>query len=259
MPFELLNLNLLLPGLMVVLFRIIGMSMAAPLFSSTTIPRRVKIAFALALSLMIYPAVQPTLPKDLTVAQALTGVVGELMVGLGIGFCLSLVFVATQVSGLMIAQQAGLALGRVFNPELNTSTTPIGQLFFLVLMGIFLGLNGHVAFVQAVLESFTFIPPLEFRVTSSTVELIIAMLTSAFVLAVRLAGPGLTALFLVTMAMGFISRTVPQLNILAVGFSIRSATALTMTAVTITVAQDVLVNGIVDFMEGVELFLRGPG
>ena len=257
MPFELLNLPLQLPALALVMFRVMGLFVSAPIFSSTSIPRRVKVLLALAMTMMTFPLVAQTLPADLTMPQVLAGVVGELMIGLAIGFGLTMIFVATQIGALMIAQQAGLALGRVFNPGLNAQTTPLGQLFYFITLGIFLAMQGHVALVRALLESFSFIPPLAFHVTPSVTELMIGMIASAFVLAIRLAGPSLTALFLVTLAMGFISRTVPQLNILAVGFSIRSTTALLMSAASLTVMQDLLVDGVIDTMETVRALLEG--
>ncbi len=257
MPFELLELPLLLPGLLLVMFRVLGLSISAPIFSARSIPRRVKVGLAMVTAMMTFPLVAPTLPSDLTLAQALVGVVGELMIGLAIGFALSAIFVATQLAGLMIAQQAGLALGQVFNPGLDSRTTPLGQLLFFVMTGVFLAMNGHVALVRSLLESFSFVPPLAFRVTPSVTELIVGLMTSSFVVAIRLAGPALTALFLVTLAMGFVSRTVPQLNILAVGFSIRSSTALVMTAASLTVAQDLLVDGLVETMEAIQALLQG--
>ncbi|MBN1345952.1 MAG: flagellar biosynthetic protein FliR [Phycisphaerae bacterium] len=259
MPYDLLHLQVLLPSLLVVLFRVAGISISAPFFSSTVIPRRVKIGLAMVTSLMAFPMVQPMLPTDLTLVQALTGIVGEVMVGLGIGLGMSLVFLSTQIAGLMIAQQGGLALGQIYNPELDTQTTPLGHVFFLGLMGVFLAIDGHVAVFKALLESFQFVPPLTFHVTPSVVELFSGLLTSAFVLAIRLAGPALIALMLVTLAMGFISRTVPQLNILAVGFSIRSSVALLMAAVSLSVAQDLLVDGVVDTMDALRAMLRGLG
>lgn len=257
MPFESLNLPLMLPGLLLVLFRVAGLSIATPLFSSTALPRAAKVGLAFALAVMCYPLAQPHLPTDLTLQVVLAGVVSEIMIGLGIGLALMLPFIATQIGGLMIAQQGGLALGQVFNPGLNTQTTPLGQLIYMGMMGIFLMMDGHVAVVRSIVESFALVPPLTFEVTPSIIELMCGLITSAFVLAVRLAGPALTALFLITLSMGFISRTVPQLNILAVGFSIRSSTALLMAAVTLNNAQDVLVDSLIDTMRAVQAMLTG--
>ncbi len=257
MPYDLLNVPLMLPGFLLVLFRVAGLAIASPLYSSTALPRAAKVGMAFAIAVMCYPLAQPTLPGELTLPVVLAGVLGEIMIGLGIGLALTLPFVATQVGGLMIAQQGGLALGRVFNPGLNTQTTPLGQLIYMGMMGIFLMMDGHVAVVRSVVESFALVPPLTFEVTPSIVKLMCGLITSAFVVAVRLAGPALTALFLVTLAMGFISRTVPQLNILAVGFSVRSSTALLMAAVTVNNAQDLLVDAMIDTMQAVQAMLSG--
>lgn len=257
MPFELLRLPLLLPGLALVLFRVVGLSLSAPIFSATAIPRRVKIGLALAISMMTFPLVQPVLPEELTLPQVLAGVVGEMMVGLAIGYGLSMVFTAVQLAGSMIDQQAGTALGHVFNPGLESSSTVMGQLLFFMVMGVFLAMNGHVAVVRALLESFARIPPMGFRVTPSVVDLLVGLLTSSFILAIRLAGPVLTALLLVSLAKGFISRTVPQLNVLAVGFSIPSTVALLMLALSMTAAQDLLVEGLTDTMDALTTLLEG--
>ncbi len=257
MPFELLKLPLLLPGLVLVMFRVLGLALTAPLFSATAIPRRVKIGLAMAVAMMTFPMVQPMMPSELTFPQALAGVVGEMMIGLGIGYGLSMIFAAAQLAGSMIDQQAGMALGHVLNPGLESSSTVMGQLLFFVVMGIFLAMNGHVAVVRALMESFAQVPPLGFQVTPSITDLLVGLMTSSFVLAIRLAGPVLTAIFLVTLAKGFISRTVPQLNILAVGFSITSMVALIMTAASMTFAQDVLVDEIVENMDALRLLLKG--
>jgi flagellar biosynthesis protein FliR len=256
-PFELLKLPLLLPGLLLVLFRVLGLMLSAPIFSSPTVPRRIKIGLGVAVAMMVYPLVQSTMPAELTLPQAVAGVIGEMMIGLAIGYGLSMVFTAAQLAGSMIDQQAGMALGQVLNPGFDSQSTVMGQLMFFLVMAIFLAMQGHVAIVRSLLESFGFIPPLAFQATPSITEMLVGLLTSSFVLAIRLAGPTLTALFLVTLAKGFISRTVPQLNILAVGFSITSIVGILITAVTLTAGQDVLVDEIVETMDTLQALLKG--
>jgi flagellar biosynthetic protein FliR len=257
LPYEGLKLPLLLPGLLLVMFRVLGLAISAPIFSSAVIPRRAKALLAVATAMMAFPLVQPTLPADLTLPQVLAGVVGEMMVGLAIGYGLSMVFSAAQLAGSMIDQQAGMALGHVLNPALESNSTVMGQLLFFVVMAIFLAMNGHVAVVRSILESFGHVPPLAFRATPSVTHLMVGLLTSSFVLAIRIGGPALTALFLVTLAKGFLSRTIPQLNVLAVGFSITSMVALVMTAVSLTVGQDLLVDELIEAMATVRALLEG--
>ncbi len=83
--------------------------------------------------------------------------------------------------------------------------------------------------------------------------LLTEVLTAAFVLAIRLAAPALIALFLTTTAMGFLSRTMPQMNILTVGFTLKAMVALGATGITLGAAGDLLVNSAWDVLDLIRL------
>ncbi len=257
MPYELLSLQVQLPGLMLVMARVLGLAFSAPIFSSMAVPRLLKAYFALATALMAYPLVEPVLPQDLTLTQSLAGMTAEAMIGMAIGFGLSVVFSGVQLAGSMIDQQAGIAMGQVLNPAMDSSATVMGQFLFFIMLVVFLAANGHVAVVRATLESFQHVPPLSFRVTPSVVDLLVNMLASSFILAIRIGGPVLLSLFLVMLAKGFISRTVPQLNVLAVGFSIPAKVAILFTAISLIQMQDLMVDGLVDTMDKIQTLLKG--
>jgi len=76
------------------------------------------------------------------------------------------------------------------------------------------------------------------------------MLAAAFILGVRLAGPVLIALFVTGTGLGFLSRTMPQLNILTVGFALRLMVALAVAGMALCTCEDLLVDTI---WEGVDL------
>ncbi len=75
------------------------------------------------------------------------------------------------------------------------------------------------------------------------------MITAAFVMAVRLAGPILIALSLVTLAMGLLSRTMPQMNILSVGFTLRGMVMLGVAGLAIQTSQEVILDMIMSALE----------
>ena len=70
------------------------------------------------------------------------------------------------------------------------------------------------------------------------------LLSAAFILAIKLFAPVLIALLLTSLVMGFLGRTMPQLNILTIGFALRSMSALAVAAVALAASQDVLVEAI---------------
>ncbi len=228
-----------LPAWLMVLFRLTGIFLLAPMFGSQTIPRTVKAFMVLTLSLCVYPML---MAKGHTAAASLTGIIGpneaglltlslwnllpiiavELLLGYVIGYCASLPLIAMQIGGQVIDQQMGIAAGGVFNPDLDAEAGVMGQLYFMAGLAVFLIIGGHHAILLALVGSFEVIPISGFGTTGvdmdTSLGLVIGLLNVMFEMALKIAMPLLCILFLLRVAMGFIGRTVPQMNILSVGF-----------------------------------------
>ena len=218
-----------------VLFRLTGIFLLAPMFGSQTIPRIVKVFLVVGLSLCIYPMLLGT---GHVAAGSLGGIVDhglslwtlgalvamELLMGYIIGYAASLPLIGMQMGGNVIDQQMGVAAGGVFNPDLDGEATVISQLFFLTGLTIFLIIGGHQVLLLTLVGSFERVPIGGFGGPGSGVDmnaalgLVLGLLTVIFDMALRVAAPLLCILFLLRVAMGFIGRTVPQMNILSVGF-----------------------------------------
>ncbi len=244
MPFELLRYQMLLPAFGLVVARVAGLVLATPMFSSKQIPLPIKIWLIATLSLMAFPVVQPHLPTDVTIGMAATGMVGELMIGYLLGFAAAIVFYSAQTGGKIISHQAGMALGTVFNPIFDEESTVLDQVWFFTVTAVFLLARGHIAVIMVLLSSFENVPPLLASFDGSVGEFLIAMMSDMFELAIRLAGPTILALFVTSLLMGFLTKTMPQLNILSVGFSLKIGAALFVAAITIGFAEDMILNAI---------------
>ncbi len=251
MPWSLLNLHILLPGFALVLFRVAGLMVTAPMFGSDVIPARVKVALALVISATVFPMIAPTVPADITLSMAVVGVVGEMLIGLVIGLAMSLVLLGVQVAGMMIGQQAGIALASVVDPSQNTTTTVVGQVYVITTMLIFFAIGGHRMLVGALLDTFTVMPVLSFGFSSEQMVLLSDLLSAAYILAIKLFSPVLITLLLTTLAMGFLTRTMPQLNILSVGFALRSMAAIAASVVAIAASQDLLVDALLGALQAI--------
>ena len=249
-PFEIL---LSLPAFALVLTRVSGLMIAAPLFGSSMIPARIRVAMAVALSAMTFPLVASSIPQNLGWTTALTGILGELLIGTTIGLSLSLLLMGAEVGGMMVGRQAGIALANVYNPASDSQVSIVGQVYTIAFTIVFLLLGGHRAAVAALLDTFEVIPVLSFQMNDSIVLLLVEMLAATFILGIRLAGPVLIALFLVGTALAFLSRTMPQLNILTVGFAIRAISALAVAALAMGAAEDLLLDAVWDGVERIRL------
>jgi flagellar biosynthetic protein FliR len=248
-PWSLLNLHLLLPGFALVLFRVAGLMVTAPMFSSRVIPIRFRVGMALTIAAMIFPLVAPTVPADITLTTALVGVVGEMFIGLIIGLGVTIVLVGVQLTGMLIGQQAGIGLASVVDPTRGENSTVVGQVYMITTTLIFLGIGGDRLLIAALLDTFGVVPLLEFRFGQSMLNLVADLLSAAFILAIKLFAPVLIAMMLTSITLGFLGRTMPQLNILSVGFAVRSMAALGTAAFALAASGDVLIEALIDTLE----------
>jgi flagellar biosynthetic protein FliR len=244
-----------LPVFVLVLFRIGGLLMTAPLLSSEMIPMRVRAAMAMTLALIVFPLVAPQAPADLSLSLLVIGGVTELAIGAVCGVAVSITLMAAEMAGTMVGQQAGIGLGEVFDPAMGGEVSIMGQVFSIVLVTSFLIIGGHRAMIAGVLDSYQSTPLLTGRFDESAVELLIDLLGSSFLLAIRVAGPALTAMFLTMVALSFLSRTMPQLNILSVGFQVQTMVAMGITGLAIMAMQELLVGGVWDGLDAMRGWL----
>ncbi len=256
MPSSIAHFYSFLPAFLLVLFRIGGLVLAAPLFSSPVLPNQFKALLVLGMSLAVFPMMLPHITAPATLASAVGGMVGELAIGVLIGLGITLVFAGVQVAGQLISQQAGLALGDVFNPMFESSTTVVSEVYFYVAMMIFLVVGGDQALIRALLDSFKSIPPLTLQSSGNFANVLVNLLTLSFTISIRVGGPTMLALLLAFLALGFISRTVPQLNLLTIGFPIKLALALAMMAMTMMSLETVLLDGVTTCMDALARALR---
>ncbi|MAE66709.1 MAG: hypothetical protein CMJ18_20775 [Phycisphaeraceae bacterium] len=218
------------PAWLLVLFRLSGLFLAAPMLSSRVIPMRIKIMTALGLSFCVYPMLLQS-PASAGHVTAVVGsgfsfwsmgamVAAELTIGWLIGYGATLPLMAMQMGGRMIAQQIGLGLAEIFSPG-EEQAGLVSALFLLVALSVFVAIDGHLVLVRILVSSFDHVPLGGFRVDRSVFDLVIGLLDSMLDLSLRVAAPLLCLVFLETVATGFIMRTVPQINILSVGFAMR--------------------------------------
>jgi len=258
MPLPALNLFAILPAFALVLFRVSGMVMTAPIFGSPVIPLRIRAALTFVLTLITFPLLGNQLPRAMTLSDVVSGLVGEFMIGAAIGLALTMMLLAGEVAGTLIGQQAGLALGEVSNPLQEHQASVLGQIYTTVLTLVFLIAGGHRAIIATVMDTFAIIPVLTMRDTESIVVLLTETLTAAFVAGIRIAGPAMIALFLAAITLAVLSRAMPQLNILTVGFTIKVILALGVAWLALSFCEGLFLQVVVDGLDTVRAAFQLP-
>ncbi len=216
------------PLFMLVLFRIAGIMAVAPLLSASFIPVRIKFFLVLVLSMAVFPLVPRTVWVPAQWADLAWAVGTEMLIGITMGFALSLLFTGLEVGIEMVSHQMGLSMAQLIDPLSDITTNVLSQFYTLLATVIYVLINGHLVLIQSLVQTFQTVPLMGARVGDNVVAMLVSVLTGSYMLAIRVAGPALVAIFLATIALGFISRTMPQLNILAAGFSIRIFLAFIM-------------------------------
>ncbi|MEZ6071900.1 MAG: flagellar biosynthetic protein FliR [Pirellulales bacterium] len=217
-----------------VLSRVSGLMLVAPLFGSSDIPTNVRAFLAAAAALLVMPTqwnVSLAPPHNLVDLGLLVST--ELMVGLFLSVGLLVLFSGVQLGGQIIAQMSGMTLATVFSPGFAASVPLLSQFFYLSTMSFFLIFGGHRAVLVGLLDTFTTVPLGTFTLSRDVVDSLVILFAESFHLGLRVAAPSMAALLLSTLVTGLISRALPQLNILALGFGINAMMTMAILAVSL--------------------------
>ncbi|MHC4405761.1 MAG: flagellar biosynthetic protein FliR [Planctomycetota bacterium] len=206
-----------------VLTRVSGLVITAPIYGSPEVPARVRALLAFSLAVLITPSQWTAEVQDPgTTLNYLVLIGSELLIGLCLGLGIVILFSGIQLAGQMIGRIGGLMLADVFDPSAGISVPMFSRLLYLVTLAVFVCIGGHRVVMAGLLDTFQTIPPGSGAVPTSIADTFVLVLAQSFVLAIRAAAPVVTSLLVSTLVMGLISRTLPQLNVLAVGFGMNA-------------------------------------
>ena len=212
-----------------VLARTGALVMIAPIFSTQSLPRRVRGLIAVAMSLLVTPAFLGTsMPASENIGEYGRMLASEALVGLLLGFGMNILFSGVQVAGQIVSQLSGLSLAEVFSPGFEEDVSVFSQLFYMLTLAVFVAVGGHRVMTEALLDTFKAAPPGHAGLGTNFVDVLTSILTQSFALGIRAAAPLMIALLLSNIVLGLISRTLPQINVIAVGFSVNSLLALAL-------------------------------
>ncbi len=254
---ELIAPYLRLPEFALITARLAALLLVLPFFGALSIPTNLRVLFVAALALLMTPFVRLSQPPT-TMLELLWAAAGELMIGALLGAVLAACFLGLQLAGMLIAQETGLAYGSILDPTLDQEETSLGSFYLQFGMAIFLALGGHRAVMAACLDSFRTLPLMSpFDAPGPGLHLVATTITTACELAFRVALPTLLTLFMLNLALGLISRTVPQLNLLSIGFSIKGILGFALMAVGLPFAAEAFVQTLETTGEWIAEVLHG--
>jgi len=232
------------PAYVLVVFRLAGLMIFAPLLGSGRIPRRIKV---MCVSIKA-PVSLPETNWELAI-----GIGGEIAFGLAMGIVLSFTFIAVQWAGEMIGQQMGLNMSEVLDPQFGGAGSLVGDLYFMLTLSVFLLIGGHREMIRGIRMSFDTLPLLSLGIDRPLLDTIVGLFQSCTMLAVQLAAPMLVTMLVVDLALGCIGKAMPQMNVLTAGLSIRSLMGLAVMIVGVRITVYVINGELREAMRFVQL------
>ena len=212
----------LVQGFLICLARVAAVFAVIPVFSGGQLPPQMRIGIAVMFALLTYPVVQQVLPvTPLTVVDMAMIVAAEVIFGLLVGFLAQLIFMAAEFAGSVVGYQMGFAMANVFDPTTQQQVALISQFQGVFAILLFLSMNVHHMFLEAIVASFMLLPPGNLNLSGGAIPMIVELSNHALVLSVRLVAPILVILILANLILGLITRIVPQLNVLFLSFPMK--------------------------------------
>lgn len=232
---------------LLVFVRMTGLFVIAPIFSRRSIPTTFKVglSFLLALILMNTLAVQ-NLENYTNLLQYTLLIAKEFIVGITIGYVAYLVFISIYMAGQVIDMQIGFGMVNVIDPMSNIQVPITSNFYFILSMLLFLMANGHHLLIRALFESFKIIPLGSAVFDQDLLNDILRISGNIFIIGFKISAPIVAAILITDVALGVISRTVPQLNVFVVGMPLKILLGVAVMILTIPLfisITEVLMNG----------------
>lgn len=226
---------------LLIIGRVAGLFIFAPMISSVTLPLRARALIAASIGLAAAPLVMgsaPAFPRlDLISLPWL--LLSEMLIGLSMGLIATLPILAMDLAGVLMGHQMGMNLARVYNPESDAEVDALGQMLFFVGFAAFIAIGGVETLFLTLLGTFERVPIGSFGVEGLPVETLIGALNGGVDLAVRVAAPAWGVVAVLLVVIGLLGKFLPQINTMTIGFMLKILVGIAILAASMHVIGEV--------------------
>ena len=203
------------------LVRSMSFFISGPIFAQQRVPATIKILLGMATTVALFGLVPPAPLPAHDLVSFLVCVTGETFLGILLGLAAAFPFAGIQLAGSLVGVQMGFGIVSAWDPQSESQENLIARLYGALALLLFLVLNGHHLLFRALGLSLKILPLGGVVLGAGVMKEVVGLAGSIFVISLAVGGPLLAVLFLADAAMGFVARTVPQMNIFIVGFPVK--------------------------------------
>jgi len=209
--------------------------MVLPGIGENFVYARVRLGLALALSLLLLPLVQSTLPA-MPGAPAQLGVLiaGETVYGLFIGGVARLTMASLHIAGVVIAFQSGLAYAQSVDPTQGTQGALVGTLLTIVGLVLVFSSGLHGVLLTALRDSYMLFPAGEPPPLGDLARLTTDLAAAAFTLGLQISAPFILYGIVFNVGLGLLQRLMPQMQLFFVAMPLQVGLALFLLMITLS-------------------------
>lgn len=208
----------------------------APPFTLVRVPALVRVLLSVALAAWLaagHPA--QSWDADFLSRGLVLTALGELSLGIAMSLSLQLAFAALFTAGRAIDVQSGFGLAMLIDPTTRAQLPLVGTIFGYAAGAIFFATEGP-ADLLAIWSGSLEQVPLGSAAIGGNVAVLAGYMSAVFVLAFGFGGIIMLALFLADVAIAFMSRTLPQMNVMVLGFQVKAMVTLALLPVAIALS-----------------------
>ncbi len=212
---------------LVVLARVGGLVTFAPFWSHKGATMKIRVTLAFMLALTLTPVLMNRLaPPPAEIGPFTLVLLGEILIGMVLGYVGRVVFSAFELAAHVVSSQMGFSLAGTIDPSTQAQTAAFGMIAQMMALMVLLSIDGHHWFLMATIKSFSTTPPGAFVFSPQLLDLILRLSGNALTVGVTLAAPAIIVLLSVELALEFLGRTAPQLQVFFLGFPLKIGVGL---------------------------------
>ena len=209
-------------GFVLELTRVSGVLIVAPL-SWSVAPVRVRMVLALALTLAAHGIAVAPAEIAGSIGLILAAALVEFTIGAAIGMVVRMFVAVAEIAAEVIGPMMGLGVAHIFDPLSGSSQSGLQTILrnFAIFLALIVGL--HRIVIGSLIMSFDVLPPGSFADAELAAPVLLTLGGETIAAGVRVAFPVAAVLMLSQVALAFVARAAPAIQIFSVGFAVTLA------------------------------------
>jgi flagellar biosynthetic protein FliR len=214
--------------------RVGAMVMLMPGIGDNAVPQRIRLSFALLMSMILAPLVYKGAGVMPSSVGGLAGaVIHEILIGLMIGSVLKLFFTAMSTAGEVISMQTTLSFAQTTNPSMGQSSTAVSTFLSMLGLTLIMATDLHHLFIGAIVKSYDLFPFTRAVPINDAATLAVRTVANSFSLGIQLAAPVIVFSLVFNLAVGLVGRVMPAFQIFFVASPLSVILGLSLLALSL--------------------------